>query len=459
MDTASLPDAPAPDVAAANRRPRYDDYRDPGVAWLDDVPAHWETKPLKYAVTIDPEALGEKTNEDFLLRYADIGSVDLVEGIEKTEEYRFVDAPSRARKIVQDGDTIISTVRTYLRAVAYIDNPPDNMIVSTGFAVLRPKKDVLPEYLGYLISSTQFVDSAVAHSKGIGYPAINTTALGNLPVWLPPLAEQRAIAAYLDDATERIDRLVAQKERLLDLLDEKRTALVSEAVTRGLDPDAEMQDSGVEWLGEIPAGWETVKLKWNVSKIGSGVTPEGGGEAYVNEGVTFLRSQNIHFDGLRLEDAVYIDKETDAEMTGSRVRPRDVLLNITGASVGRCALVPHEFPDANVNQHVCIIRPRSDELHPPFLNCVLASSIGQHQIFAEQDGASREAVTFAEIGDFVIPKPPLPEQSEIASHLDRETARLDRLAGRVEDGIARLREYRAALISAAVTGRIDAREA
>jgi type I restriction enzyme S subunit len=218
-----------------------------------------------------------------------------------------------------------------------------------------------------------------------------------------------------------------------------------------------MQDSGVEWLGEIPAHWDTVKLKWNTDKIGSGVTPKGGSEAYVDDGITFLRSQNVHFDGLRLDDVAYIDEETDEEMSGSRVHPRDVLLNITGASLGRCTLVPADFRDANVNQHVCIIRAQQDKLHPRFLNQVLASTVGQQQIFAEEDGASREAVTFAEIGNFVVPKPPLHEQREIAEHTNRQVSRIDELIAKVESGIDRLKEYRTALISAAVTGQIDVR--
>jgi type I restriction enzyme S subunit len=241
-------------------RQQYDEYQDSGVDWLGEIPSHWETGPLKYFVSIDPEALTEKTDDEFELRYVDISSVNSQGDIEEPEEFRFEDAPSRARKIVQHGDTIISTVRTYLKAIAYIDNPPENLIVSTGFAVLRPLDDVDERFLGYLISSKQFIDSAVSNSEGIGYPSISTSKLGRLPAWLPPLDEQRAIADYLDRETERIDALIGKKEQLIDLLEEKRTALISRVVTQGLDSDVEMQDSDVEWLGEIPAHWQTTKL-------------------------------------------------------------------------------------------------------------------------------------------------------------------------------------------------------
>jgi type I restriction enzyme S subunit len=243
--------------------------------------------------------------------------------------------------------------------------------------------------------------------------------ISNTEIPLPPREEQHAIAAYLDRETERIDALIEKKEQLIDLLEEKRQSLISHVVTRGLDDDVEMKNSGVEWLGKIPVGWNTVKLKWNTSKIGSGVTPDGGGEAYVDEGITFLRSQNVHFDGLRLDDVVFIDEETDEEMEATRVQPWDVLLNITGASIGRCALVPKNFPQANVNQHVCIIRAQQDEIHPLYLNHVIASSVGQEQISAETDGASRDAVTFAEVGNFVVPKPPTEEQHQIADQIER----------------------------------------
>ncbi|MCS3701013.1 type I restriction enzyme S subunit [Salinibacter ruber] len=439
-------------------RQQYDEYQDSGVVWLGEIPSHWETGPLKYFVSIDPEALTEKTDDDFELRYVDISSVNSQGDIEEPDEFRFGDAPSRARKVVQHGDTIISTVRTYLKAIAFIDNPPENLIVSTGFAVLRPLDDVDERFLGYLISSKQFIDSAVSNSEGIGYPSISTSKLGRLPVWVPPLDEQRVIADYLDRETDRIDALIEKKEQLIDLLEEKRTALISRVVTQGLDGDAEMQDSGVEWLGEIPAHWDTVKLKWNTDKIGSGVTPDGGSEAYVDDGITFMRSQNVHFDGLRLDDVAFIDEETDREMESTRVYPRDVLLNITGASIGRCTIVPEDFPRANVNQHVCIIRAQQDELHPSYLNHVMASSAGQDQIFAEIDGASRDAVTFAEIGNFIVPKPPKEEQDRIAEYIERSMSQIYALIDQIEEGIELLEEYRTALISAAVTGQIDVRE-
>ena len=173
----------------------------------------------------------ETTNPNYAIQYLDISNVDDVEGIGQIQEMQFQDAPSRARRIVKRGDTIISTVRTYLKAVAYFDNPPDNLVVSTGFAVLRPKLGIDPKFLYVLVKCNEFVETVVSHSVGVGYPAINPSELSCLSVWVPPLSEQRAIAAYLDRATVRIDALSAKIETAIARLREYRAALISSAVT------------------------------------------------------------------------------------------------------------------------------------------------------------------------------------------------------------------------------------
>ena len=240
----------------------YPAYRPSGVEWLEEIPAHWEVRRLKYLATVNDEALTETTDPDTEITYVDIGNVDSVRGITGTEDLMFEDAPSRARRIVRQGDIIISTVRTYLKAIVRIESTDANLIVSTGFAVIRPR-DLDERFGAYALSAPYFVEGVLAHSVGVSYPAINASELVCLDVAYPSFTEQRAIAAFLDRETTRIDELVAKKERLIGLLQEKRTALISRAVTRGLDPNAPMRDSGVEWLGEIPAHWE-VKRLWHL---------------------------------------------------------------------------------------------------------------------------------------------------------------------------------------------------
>jgi len=437
--------------------PRYPAYKPSGVDWLGDLPAHWEMRRLKFMANINSEILPETTPSDYRIRYIDIGNVSSEGVITEAQEFEFENAPSRARRRVRAGDTLISTVRTYLQAIAYLETPATNQIASTGFAVLRPREFLYPKFLYYLVRSQGFVDTVMAHSVGVGYPAINPSALAGLWGWLPHILEQRAIVAYLDRETARLDALIDKKRQLIGLLTQQRAALISRAVTKGLNPHAKMKPSGVEWLGEVPKEWETRRIKWLTRKIGSGKTPKGGGEKYVSSGVKFLRSQNVHFTGLRLDDVVFIDEATDSEMSSSRVLGDDVLLNITGASLGRCALVPKDFPPANVNQHVCIVRIMPDKLLPQLLNYILMSDGMQAQIFASEDGISREGLTFQAIGNMSLALPSFDQQHAIVAYLDRETARIDALITKIEDSIGLLQRQRVALISAAVTGKVDVR--
>ena len=444
-------------VVGAERRP-YPAYKDSGVEWLGEVPVYWEVKRLKYLATVNDEALPETTDPSMEIDYVDIGNVDPIQGITDVEKLVFADAPSRARRIVRQGDVIISTVRTYLRAIAQIEATDANLIVSTGFAVIRSRQ-MDDGFVDYAVNAPYFVERVVAHSVGVSYPAINASELVCLGIALPSLPEQRAIAAFLDRETAKIDALVARKERLIELLQEKRTALISHAVTKGLDPNVPMKDSGVEWLGEVPGHWEIRRLKHTVNKIGSGKTPSGGAERYVNDGIMLLRSQNVHFRGLKLSDVAYIDAATDDEMSNSRVHEDDVLLNITGASLGRCSVARLKGLKANVNQHVCIIRPDQCQSDPVFLAYSIESQSLQDQIFNNENGVSRDALNFEQIGSLVLSKPTIAEQSTIAAFLDRETARIDALIASVRKAIDLLKEQRTALISAAVTGKIDVRGA
>ncbi|MDA0561726.1 restriction endonuclease subunit S, partial [Burkholderia pseudomallei] len=240
--------------------PRYSKYKDSGAAAVGAVPHHWEIKPIKAVASINDDVLPETTDPTFELAYVDIGSVSLDMGIEKTEAFTFKDAPSRARRLVRHGDVIVSTVRTYLKAIAAIAMPPENLVVSTGFAVVRPLDSVEPRFAKYALQGATFIDEVISRSTGVSYPAINASDLARIALPVPPRGEQSAIAAFLDRETGKIDMLIAEQEKLLGLLAEKRQATISHAVTRGLNPDAPMKDSGVAWLGEVPANWAVKQL-------------------------------------------------------------------------------------------------------------------------------------------------------------------------------------------------------
>lgn len=215
----------------------------------------------------------------------------------------------------------------------------------------------------------------------------------------------------------------------------------------------EYEDSSVEWFGKVPSSWKRAKIKYATNKIGSGKTPKGGSEIYTDEGVTFLRSQNIYDDGLRLEDVVYISASIDSEMKSSRVEYGDILLNITGASIGRTCIFDKEIK-ANVNQHVCILRPRS-LIDNNFFSQVLKSYEIKQQIFALQAPSNREGLNFEQAGNLSYIVPSISEQTAIANFLDREIQKIDNLISKQEKLIELLKEKRQAVISHAVTKGIN----
>ena len=206
-----------------------------GAEWLGDVPAHWEVRRLKHWVEINEAVLPETTDPDFEFRYLEIGAVGTGVLVEEPATIRFAHAPSRARRIVKSGDTIISTVRTYLKAVWFAEEVNDALICSTGFAVLTPRRATVPKFVSYAVQDHAFTDRVTAESVGIAYPAIAESRFRSFHVCVPPLAEQAAIAAYLDKQTAAIAAAMARAQREIDLLSEYRTRLIADVVTGQVD--------------------------------------------------------------------------------------------------------------------------------------------------------------------------------------------------------------------------------
>lgn len=209
--------------------------KDSGVEWLGMVPEGWEVKRLKYIVTCNDETLPETTDEDYSFQYVDISSVSLIEGIQCMESMTFGKAPSRARRIARKGDCIVSTVRTYLKAIAPIMFDIENLIVSTGFAVIRPSDEMAPDFVKYYVQSTGFIDDVCAKSVGVSYPAINPSTLVCIYCAFPPLPEQQAIADYLESQCPAMDSQRKNLEKSIELLREYRASLITHAVTGKID--------------------------------------------------------------------------------------------------------------------------------------------------------------------------------------------------------------------------------
>lgn len=414
--------------------------------WIGKPPTGWRSDWLKWNVGLSTARPTEEEAE----RLPYIANEDIASWTGKLLRDDPQPAEADSRKFQTD-DILFNKLRPYLAKVFHAQF---NGTSSGELLCLRPASHVLPRFLFYVTSSKAFVDAVNAETFGSKMPRADWEIVGHQPLPLPPLDVQRRIVALLDKKTAQIDGLIARKTELLARLAEKRQAIITQAVTKGLNPDAPMKYSGIDWLGQIPAHWELRRLKFNTSKIGSGVTPRGGASVYVDEGVMFLRSQNIHFDGLQLDDVAFIEPEVDDEMAYTRVYERDVLLNITGASIGRCCVYDRPHLSANVNQHVCIVRPTAD-LSSGFLAMYLASPMGQIQIDLSQNGASREGLNFDDLSNFIVTVPKVQEQAQIASFLDHTVQTLKLQIAKINESITSLLEYRSALITAAVTGQIE----
>ncbi|MEW6120139.1 MAG: restriction endonuclease subunit S [Pseudomonadota bacterium] len=429
-------------------------------SWLGEIPANWSVKRLKYVSSINDEALPETTDPEYELLYVDIGSVDATEGIQKKEPIIFENAPSRARRIVRDGDTIVSTVRTYLRAVAPIEQPEENLVVSTGFAVVRPR-GAAPKFLAHCLRSSYFIETVVSRSVGVSYPATNPTDVSCIEVPLPPLEEQQAIVRFLDAKTAQIDTLVAKKRQLIDKLKEKRSALIARTVTRGLPPEAakaaglepnpEMKDSGVEWLGTIPSHWAVKRLR-HIGEAVIGLTYEPGDVSDEEDGTLVLRSSNVQAGKITLDDNVYVKKAIPKHL---RTRAGDILIcsrNGSRALIGKNAKIDRRSEGMTFGAFMTVFRSEMSE----YLYWVFNSDL-----FTFQSGAfltsTINQLTVNNLYSFAIALPPADEQRHICAYLEKEVSALDLLISKVETAISRLTEYRQALITSAVTGKIDVR--
>jgi restriction endonuclease S subunit len=411
---------------------------------------------LKYHIDLNRHTLSENIPEDWEFQYIDIGNVNSSGTILEKQRMRFGEAPTRARRKVAKGDTIVSTVRTYLKAITYIDSDEDDMVCSTGFAVLTPKKTLHPKFLAYYSRSTNFIDEVVARSVGVSYPAVNASDIADIKVPILPFNVQQSIASYLDQQTAKLDQLVEKKQRLIDLLQEKRQALITHAVTKGLDPNVPMKDSGIEWLGEVPAHWTVSRLKpfiiLNPSK-------QEISKFSLDTEVTFVPMEAVNESGIIDYSRIKIISDCVAGYT--YFRDGDVLLaKITPCfENGKAALVnglnngigfgSTEFhvlrANSNTDRHYLVYIVQSD----PFRKLGEASMIG---------AAGQKRVPESFILNFKQAYPPIDEQIEIAKFLDREISNIDKIINKLNQQITTIKEYRQALITAAVTGQIDVRE-
>jgi type I restriction enzyme S subunit len=425
------------------RLPSYDSYRYSGIEWLGNIPQHWQTKKLKYCAVLNPSVLPESTERSESIEYVDIGSVSQG-AINNVETFTFGNAPSRARRLVAVGDTIVSTVRTYLKAIAYIDHEHAHRVFSTGFSVLRPQQDFHSKYFSYFCQSETFVNKIVSESKGVSFPAVTSVEIGNLATLIPTLTEQTRIAAFLDEKTAEIDAAIAKQQRLIELLQEQKALLINRAVTRGIDPNAPLQDSGVAWIGEMPAHWQVSRSKWlfahrkERSRLGDqqltasqefGVIPQ---QEYMEK--TGYRVMQV-----TLNTEILKHVEVDDFVISMRSFQGGLERAKASGCISSAYVVLESSPQANIDYFTYLFKSvRYIEALQSTSNLV-------------RDGQALRYDNFCMVP---LPVIPIKEQEAIAAFLDQATSQIDTLREKIQKEIELLKEFRTILISQAVTGKI-----
>ncbi|WP_176256837.1 restriction endonuclease subunit S [Derxia lacustris] len=314
---------------------------------------------------------------------------------------------------------------------------------------LFPLKNASRDFLWYLTNQEDWWERG-----GTAQPFIKVSETLARTWIFPPHEEQAAIATFLDRETTKIDALIAEQEKLITLLAEKRQATISHAVTKGLDPNVPIKNSGEAWLGEVPAHWDIVRVKALSQFTTSG--PRGWSERIAESGSLFIQSGDLNDSlGLELETAKRVNVGDDVEAARTRLNQGDVVICITGAKTGNVALCESLSEPAYVNQHLCLVRP-SEHINGRFLALALKSRVGQTQMELSQYGL-KQGLSLENIRELWVACPPRAEQQAIVDFLDSAINKLIALAQTAAAGVTLLQERRSALIAAAVTGQIDVR--
>ncbi len=441
----------------------YPKMKDSGIKWIKKIPEHWDVKRLKFTTKFDLSTVDRHEDHEFqvsICHYPQVYNNEKITDLTELSSGTCTKKEIEKFRLKKDDVLITKDSETPddIGVPAYVVDDLQNTVCGYHVAQLTTnKKELLGLFLFRFIQSDVVNAYFETESNGVTRFGLGKDSIANLNVVVPSILEQNSISRFIDIETAKIDSEIFKHKKLIEILREKRRNIINQVVTKGLDPNVPMKYSGIEWIGRIPDHWKISKIKYYVTKISSGSTPKGGSEIYEDYGIPLIRSQNVHFDGLHLEDVAYINPQIHSQMNRTHLQDFDVLLNITGASIGRCTYVPENFGEGNVNQHVCIIRT-SQKLHYGFLQKYLESELIQNWINVIQVGVSRQGLTFDEIGSLNIPIFEKEEQKHIVSYLDEETTKINSLILNIESQIKKLEEFRQSLISSAVTGKIDVRQ-
>jgi type I restriction enzyme S subunit len=441
--------------------PRYPAYKDSGVEWLGDVPEHWKVIEARREIaflTSGSRGWAEYYSDEgpIFLRIGNLTRDSIHIDLEDIQRVSPPPGVEGDRTKVSSGDVLFS-ITAYLGSVAVVPQDLERAYVSQHVCLARlTGRRLLPEWLAYSVLSS--TGKAYLESESYGGTKVQLALddIKSFPLPLPSLDEQLALTSLLDHETAKIDALIAEQQRLIELLQEKRQAVISHAVTKGLNPDAPMKDSGVEWLGEVPEHWEVIPLKYlcSVLRDGTHLPP-----SRVTAGIPLLSVRNIQEDtfGLRDDDSC-ISEQDYLELCRSFIPSTgDTLLAIVGATMGKAAVVPDTLDRFHIQRSLAIFRTIPKILKSNWLLRVFASTGFKALLWRHVGYSAQPGIYLGVLKDVGIPVPPKGEQQSILAMLDESLRIHNEIMVVAVESIALLQERRSALISAAVTGQIDVR--
>ena len=448
----------------------YATNRPPDPAWIGPIPSHWEVKKLKYTivalesgVSVNATDLPAGNEELGVLKTSCVYTGGFRASENKTvvpEELGRVKCPVREQAI------IISRMNTpdLVGASGLVTRPHDNLFLPDRLwqTVFRSEADVAARYVAYFLGTEGFRKQVSLAAEGASSSMQNVAKPDFLaiPTTIPPLKEQKQIALFLDHETAKMDALIEKQQQLIALLQEKRQAVISHAVTKGLNPDAPLRDSGVEWLGEVPAHWKVHCLRFSAADGYKKFTDGDWVESpfITDKGVRLIQTGNVGIGEFREKGFRYVSEDSFRRLNCTEIVPGDVLVCRLDGPVGRACLVPDLGVKMITSVDNAILKPSSD-FDSRFLVYMMTSSqwIGWIENICRAGGGFRFRISRTMLGNQMIPVPPVQEQQAIANELDDGRFQYEQLIRKSKEAVTLLQERRTALISAAVTGKIDVR--
>jgi type I restriction enzyme, S subunit len=416
---------------------------------MSAIPAGWKAERLKDVAVVNANALPAGTDADYEFDYLEISNVNYtgVVSTDAIEHLRFEDAPSRARRRVAAGSTVISSVRPNLQAVAFFADAPEHLICSTGFNVVEPQPSKLaPQFAFYHLLSENARQYFEAAATGVGYPAIGDKDFNTFTVTLPPLPEQQRIATYLNASCAAIDAAVSAKRRQLDTLDALRKSIIQRAVTQGLNPKVKLRPSGLDWATEVPVHWNVQQIKRNCSLVRGQFTHRPRNDPALYDGpYPFVQTGDITAAGKYIR--TYSQTLNELGLSASKQFPRGTLVMSIAANIGDVAILDFEacFPDSMIGMIP------GHQAHLDFLYYLMRA---MRPIMLRSAVQSTQLnLNYVRIGTNFAPFPPLDEQRAIAEYLDAKEIESNRICEIITAQIDTLIAYRKSLIHECVTGQ------